>query len=164
MPGPIVLAPAPATVPGWFPARDAIAAILLGVSITDPITDNIKLVYAYRDHGEADFPCVVMPNPPGKRVERGPSGYRSKVYVVEMQLLVQDADGDRQANILDAFEEAIIDAFDNAITLGLFAGYSVVSGPEWEPGGTTTVKDSSTAGIAVGRLTIKMLDGKNFIG
>lgn len=152
------------TVAGWFLARNAIATILNAVTITDPITASIKAVYQYRQDTETDFPCVVLPDPPGKRIVRGPSGFREKLYIVEIQLLAKDADTDREANILDAFEEAIIDAFDNAVTLGLFSGFSIVEGPNWEAAGRTTLRDSSVAGIALGSLMLKMVDATNFIG
>lgn len=148
----------------WIAARDAIATIVGAVSITVPITTNIKKVYKYRPDAETDFPCVVMPNPPGKRVERGPSGYRSRLLDVVIQVLVRDADVDRQAEILDNLEEVIITAFDSAVTLGLFAGYHVVSGPNFDPAGSTTLSDSVTAAIATGVITLKLTDGSNFIG
>lgn len=149
---------------GWPLARNAIATVLRTVAITDPISTSIKAVYQYRHDTETDFPCVVMPNPPGKRIQRGPSGYRDKLYVVELQLLAKDADPEREAQILDVLEEAIIAAFDGAVTLGLFAGFHVVNGPDWEPAGRTQLQDSSVAGIASGTLTLKMLDATNFIG
>lgn len=149
---------------GWPLARNAIATVLMGVSITDPINTSIKAIYQYRDDTETDFPCVVLANPPGKRITRGPSGYRDKLYVVEIQLLAKDADADREAHILDAFEEVIIDAFDNAVTLGLFSGFSIVEGPNWEAAGRTTLRDSSVAGIALGSLMLKIVEAKNFIG
>lgn len=148
----------------WPDARDAIAGLLETVTITSPVTSSIKKVYKYRDQSESDFPCIVMPNPPGKVIERGPSGYRSKLYKVLLHLMVRDADDDRQAEMLDAFEEAIIEKFDSAVTLGLFSGYSVVSGPDWDAAGLTTVGDSMIAAIANGTLVIKMLDGRNYIG
>jgi hypothetical protein len=148
----------------WNAARDAIATVLAGVSISAPVTAQIKKVHKYRDVAETDFPCVVMPNPPGKVVSRGPSGYRNKLYNVLIQVLVRDADKDREAELLDAFEEAIIDAFDNAVTLGLFSGYSVVEGPNWDAAGIVQISDSVAAAGANGTLVIKMLDGKNFIG
>lgn len=149
---------------GWQLARNAIATILTGLSITEPISASIKAVYQYRDITETDFPCVVMPNPPGKRIARGPSGYRDKLYVVELQVLAKDADVEREAQILDSLEEAIIDAFDQAVTLGLFSGFSIVEGPNWEPAGRTALQDNSTAGIAVGSLVLKMVEAKNYIG
>ncbi len=149
---------------GWFLARNAIATVLSGVTISDPISDSIKAVYQYRDQTETDFPCVVMPSPPGKRTTRGPSGYKDRLLVVELQLLAKDADVDREAHILDAFEEAIDDAFDNAVTLGLFSGFSIVEGPNWDAAGRTTLHDSSVAGIALGSLMLKIVEAKNFIG
>lgn len=148
----------------WVSARDAMATLLGAVTITVPLSASIKAVYKYRDQIETDFPCVVMPNPPGKRVERGPSGYRVKLYDVVFQILARDSDMNRGAEILDAFEEAIIDAFDSSVTLGLFAGYHVVSGPNFEPAGMTTLEDASEAALASGTVTLKMVDAKNFIG
>ena len=149
---------------GWPLARNAIATVLMGLAITDPISTSIKAIYQYRDDTETDFPCIVLANPPGKRIVRGPSGYRDKLYVVEMQLLAKDADSDREAHILDSLEEAIIDAFDNAVTLGLFSGFSIVEGPNWEAAGRTQLQDSSVAGIALGSLMLKIVEAKNFIG
>lgn len=145
----------------WNAARDALATLLAGITITDPIFTGIKHVYKYRDHGETDFPCVVMPNPPGKKIERGPSGYRSRTLDVLFQVLARDADGNREAEILDAFEEAIVAAIDGAVTLGLFSGYHVVGGPDFDPAGTTQV-DSVPTGIVNGHLLLKLTDVTNF--
>lgn len=148
----------------WNAARDALATKLAAVTITSPISASIKKVYKYRPDGETDFPCVVLASPPAKRVERGPSGLRDKYYDVTMQLLVRDADVDRAAEILDAFEEAIIDAIDDAVTLGLFSGYHVTRGPDWDAAGYVALSDSTLATAATGVLSLRMKDAKNFIG
>ncbi len=149
----------------WTAARDAIATILEGVSITSPIETTIKKVYKYRDDAAVDFPCVVMPNPPGKKVERGPSGYRTRTLEVLFQVLARDADINREAEIMDALEEAIITAFDSAVTLNLFSGYHVMAGPDFEPAGRTPMGANSVpTGIVNGMITLKLTDGTNFIG
>jgi len=146
-----------------YTALTAIQGIIETVNISTPIVQQIERVYTYRSGKEADYPCVILSNPPGKRTLRGPSGYRQKLYDVELELAVKDADLDRAAAILDAYEEAIIDAFDAAVTLGLGSGYHVVSGPDWQPAREGPAPGSGVpVTSAWGMLTVKMVDAKNY--
>lgn len=149
---------------GWPLAWNAIATVLRGISITDPISASIIKVYPYRNQTETDFPCVVMPNPPGKTWRRGPGGFRERFYVVPLELLVTDADAERAAQILDSFEEAIGDAFDAAVSLGVGAGsIHIVEGPNWEPG-KGSIPEASAASIVTGSLMLNITEAKNYIG
>ena len=122
-----------------------------------------KISIVYNDDGSADI-TDLSEFSPGQSLEEVQAEYRDKLYVVEMQLLAKDADSDREAHILDSLEEAIIDAFDNAVTLGLFSGFSIVEGPNWEAAGRTQLQDSSVAGIALGSLMLKIVEAKNYVG
>jgi len=151
----------------WSAARDAIAAILDSVAITVPVATSIKRVYTYRTGAETEFPCVVISSPPAKRVERGPGGYRAKTYDVDLHLMVRDAEIARAADILDAFEEAIIDAFDNAVALNFAAsGYMLLSGPDWIAVGEPAPRQGSAIPVssAHGVLTLRATEAKNYIG
>lgn len=116
----------------WRTARAEIVTILTGVAITDPIAASILRVYAHPKTNVTDFPCVMIVGVSKGEPERS-SGLRSREYTARLRLMIEDADLERQDDLIDSFEEAIIDAFDQNLTLN--AKVSNLNGPLWlEPG------------------------------
>lgn len=106
----------------WAEAKTEISTLLGGdgdsilpVSITSPVAMSIKKVYANPPGAVTDFPCFII-YPPRVEVARGVSR-RDKTYTVRCLLLVQDADLARAAELLDAFREATVNVFDDAVAL-----------------------------------------------
>ncbi len=119
----------------WRTARAEIATILTGVAITDPITTSILRVFQTEPKQVSDFPCVVVLG-----TEKSParsSGLRQREMTAHLRLAVQDADQNRAADIIDALQDAITDAFDANLTLNGKA--SNVNGPYWELPGVVAV-------------------------
>lgn len=116
----------------WLLARTEIASILNGVAITSPIATSIKRVYEHPKINVTDFPCVMIIGVAKSEPQRS-SGLRSREYTARLRLMVEDSDIDRADDLIDAFEEAITDAFDQNLTLN--AKVSNLNGPQWlEPG------------------------------
>jgi len=114
---------------GWRVARSRIAAILEAVYITDPMILAIKRVYVNPPATVEDAPCFIL-LPPALKVERGAGGFRIKTYTLRMRCLVSDEAVDRAADLIDAFREAVVDAFDGDVTLNHTA--SMIVGPNIE--------------------------------
>lgn len=148
----------------WDTARAQLVTILGAVSITTPIAASIKRVYPYRPANQADFPCVVLRNPPGKTLIGRGGATRKVRYDVPIEVYVRDADLQRAGAILDAFEDAITDAFDSAVTLDLGAGMHVQSGPDWQPADEVALSEGSStpATYARGILTLVISEAKSF--
>src|SRR3990167_8161155 len=106
----------------WTDIRAAIVARLELVSITSPVAQTVKKVYATPPPAIQDLPCFII-YPPRAVIARGAGG-RTKLYTVRCRLLVKDADLDRAADLADAYREAAIDAFDADVVLfnGALAG------------------------------------------
>lgn len=144
----------------WSTARTAIASIIEAVSITTPIAESIKKVFQTQPANIADFPCVIIMGA-AKRVTRPPS-LRSKYYDVRVRLVIRGADLARSADVIDAFEEAIIDAFDNAVKFNLAGeNYLLMEGPNWEEPGMFDIGGQAHSG-ADAILSIKLQDAKAF--
>lgn len=111
----------------WRDARARIAAILAAVMITDPVITPIKRVYQNPWETVEDAPCFIF-IPPARKVERSSGGLRIKTYTLTMRCLVHDDDLERAADMVDAFAEATIDAFDSDLTLSGTA--SDIKGPD----------------------------------
>jgi len=112
----------------WRTARAEIATILTGLPITDPIAATILRVFQTPPAKASDFPCVIILGAV-KGVDRS-SSLRRRQYTAHLRLVVVDADLDRAADLLDAFQDAIIDAFDANVTLN--QKVTNVVGPNWE--------------------------------
>lgn len=116
----------------WLTARAEIASVLTGVAITSPISATILRVFETPPKQVSDFPCVIIVGASKADPIRS-SGLRQRDYTARLRLIVNDADINRAADIIDAFEEAIIDAFDANLTLN--GKVSNLNGPRWnEPG------------------------------
>lgn len=116
----------------WLTARAEIAAILTGVAITSPINETIHRVYETPPKQASDYPCVIIIGTAKAAPERA-MALRDREYTARLRLVVQDADINRAADIIDALQEAIIDAFDQNVTLN--GNVSNLIGPSWlEPG------------------------------
>lgn len=119
----------------YLTARAAIATIIDAVAITVPVATSIVKVYESRpDAGEGlnEFPCVLITGASSRRL-RGPSSRRERQYRIGLRLVVRPVDGGGTMQaVLDALKEAIADAFDAKIMLGIAGGgYHVIEGPNW---------------------------------
>jgi hypothetical protein len=116
----------------WLAARTRIAAILGAISITEPMLTSIKRVYVTPPKTVQDVPCFII-IPPALKVERGSGGLRIKTYTVRLRCLVSDESVERAYDLVDAFREAIVDAFDGDLTLSGTASF--ITGPNVEEAG-----------------------------
>lgn len=114
-------------------ARSAIATIIDAVTITSPVAASIVKVYERRPDagtGLSEFPCVLITGATID-VDRS-SGLRERTYTVGLRLVVRPIAGAPMQDLLDAFKEGIISAFDAKQALGGgVEGCMVVSGPNW---------------------------------
>jgi len=113
----------------WRDARARIAAILGAISLAEPASVSITRVYETPPAQVQDTPCFIV-IPPALEVKRGSSGLRIKTYTVRLSLLVTDEALDRAADLVDAFREAVVDAFDSDLTLAGTA--TMITGPNAE--------------------------------
>jgi len=144
----------------WLAARAEIAAILSGVSITAPVAASILRVFETPPKQASDLPCVIIVGV-SKLAPVRSSGLREREYVARLRLIVQDADINRTADMLDAFEEAIIDAFDKNLTLN--GKVSNLGGPSWNEPDTLDAGGQSQWG-ADAFVTFRMFDDPGFAG
>ena len=112
----------------WLTARAEIASILTGVAITSPISETIHRVFETPQTMISDLPCVMIVGVAKSEPQRS-SGLRQREYTARLRLIVQDADIQRAADIIDALQEAITDRFD--INLTLNGKVSNLNGPQW---------------------------------
>lgn len=115
-------------------ARAAIAATIAAVAITDPDDVTIATVHETRpDAGvQGEAPSVLITGF-AMRYQRGAGGKRERLYSVGLRLMVRPTalSAVPMQETLDALKNAISEAFDTKVTLGLGGGYSVVEGPNW---------------------------------
>lgn len=143
----------------WRTARARIAVLLKGVAITSPATASILRVFETPPAQVSDFPCIIILGAE-KAIDR--STTRRREYVAHLRLVVRDADLNRAADLLDAFQEAIDDTFDANLTIG--QRITNLVGPEWG------LPDAPTGGDVGGqiqqaadaRLTITFYDDPAF--
>lgn len=118
---------------GWRDARKRIAAILGQVVINDPLVAGIARVYQTPPPTVEDVPCFII-MPPALKVERG-SSLRIKTYTVRLRCLVSDEDFAQAADLVDAFREAVVDAFDSDVrldnTVTLIVGPNIEEARGW---------------------------------
>lgn len=112
----------------WLTARAEIANILTGVAITAPLAQSIKRVYETPPKQASDEPYIIIIGTAKADPVRS-SGLREREYTARLRLVVKDADINRAADIIDAFQEAIIDAFDQNLSLN--GKVSNLNGPQW---------------------------------
>lgn len=144
----------------WLTARAEIATLLVTANITAPVASTIARVYETQPKQATDFPCVIIMGA-AKRAPQRSSGLRQREYIAHIRLLVQDADVNRAADIIDAFQEAIIDVFDQNLTLN--GKVSNLNGPEWEEP-TTLDAGGQTQPGSDGFVTFYMDDIPGFAG
>lgn len=112
----------------WLTARAEIASILNGVAVAAPIATSLVRVFETPPKQVSDFPCVIIIGTAKAEPERA-MAIRDRNYTARLRLIVQDADINRAADIIDALQEAIIDAFDANLTLN--GKVSNLTGPQW---------------------------------
>jgi hypothetical protein len=142
----------------WREARAQIAAILAAIYITDPVVLAIKRVYTTPPATVQDVPCFII-IPPALKVERGASGLRIKTYTVRIRCLVSDEALDRAHDLVDAFREAIVDAFDSDITLNHTV--TQIVGPNVEEAGGAKYGSIAYSGMDC-LLTVQIQEARNF--
>lgn len=115
----------------YLTARHAIAG-LLKVSISSPVVSSIDTVYETRPDAEAlsAFPCVLITGYTSTHL-RGSSGTRERIYTIGLRLAVTAVGEAPMQEVLEAFKDALADAFDKHTTLGLGGAYHIIQGPNW---------------------------------
>lgn len=141
----------------WADAKARIAVDLAAVAITSPVAQTIKRVYADPPESIQDLPCFII-YPPALTVSRG-SALRTKVYTVRLRLLVSDEDLSRASALVDAYREAIVDAFDVETALNLTA--ETIDGPSFEEAASFTYGQRQFTGMDC-MLTVILVDGVSF--
>lgn len=107
---------------------DRIIAIQRSLSITSPIAATIKRAYKYFPPQEAPLETPCFQNAWTLVSEERGGGVRRQRYTVRMQLLVDDADQERAADIATAFHVALVDAFDADVTLAQTCSHQSLRG------------------------------------
>jgi len=141
----------------WADAKARIVAILEGVSITDPVSE-IKRVYPNPPGTIGDVPCVIV-YPPALTVVRQSSSLRKKTYTIRLRLLVTDADLATASALVDAYREAVVDAFDADLTLNYTA--SIIDGPNMEEAASFTYGQRQFTGMDC-ILGITLMEAANY--
>lgn len=113
----------------WADSRARIATDLATVAITSPITQTVKRVYATPPGVIQDMPCFII-YPPALEFSRH-SALRMKRYTVRIQFFITDQDLDRATDIVDNYREAVVDMFDQDVTLN--GTCTQILGPRFEP-------------------------------
>jgi hypothetical protein len=119
----------------WADARTQLATILGTVSITSPIEQTIKRVYATPPGTVQDRPCFII-FPPALTVERHMGGLRIDHHRIRIALLTLDADKDVAADIVEAYREAFADMLDANVTLN--GTVTQIEAQETEEGSSVT--------------------------
>jgi len=141
----------------WADAKARIVEILEGVSITDPESE-IKRVYPDPPGTIADLPCFIV-YPPALTVVRQSSSLRKKTYTIRLRLLVTDADLATASALVDAYREAVVDAFDADLTLNFTA--SIIDGPNMEEAASFTYGQRQLTGMDC-ILGITLMEAANY--
>ncbi|MDR7534659.1 MAG: hypothetical protein QN162_15165 [Armatimonadota bacterium] len=114
----------------WPEARAEIVRLLSGLSIAEPVPLSLRRVHEYPPESLQELPCAVM-EIAGRQRLRSPSR-RETVYTARWWIVARDERSAPAGAVLDAFSEAVLDAFDGAVALGGKA--TRVEGPVVEPG------------------------------
>ena len=142
----------------WSDALARVKTVLEAVEITSPVEKKIKRVYDFPPSTVQDTPAFVL-FPPACTVERLPGLHREKVYTLRMRLLVHDTDVERGAAIVDAYREAVLDAFDSELTLNGEA--TAIEGPSIEEPGVFDYAGRDYLGMDC-ILTVEIHDQRTF--
>jgi len=140
----------------WADAKARIVAVLETLEITD---SEINRVYPNPPGTIGDVPCVIV-YPPAVTVDRANS-VRTKHYTVRLRLLLTDADLAQAAALVDAYREALIDLFDDELTLSTTA--TAIEGPTVEEASSFTYGAKAYTGFDA-LLTVHIEEGKAFSG
>lgn len=105
----------------WEDAREQLIEIIRPLTAiaqlaSGPQEISLATVYEQPPDQVQSHPCVIV-YPPGKAVQRGASGRRTKDYELRCLFLIADYDLETSTAICDAFGDALQDAFDSAVTL-----------------------------------------------
>lgn len=144
----------------WRAARAEIAALLVNVAITDPDSQTIKRVYLTPHKTATDIPAVIIVGVAKGEPIRS-SGLREREYTARLRLVVRDADIQRAADLIDAFQEAITDVFDQNLTLN--GKVSNLNGPQWLEAGTVDIGGQEHTGCDA-LVRFRMFDDPGFAG
>jgi len=141
----------------WADAKARIVEVLEGVSITDPESEIVR-VYPNPPGTVQDVPCFII-YPPALTVVRQSSSLRKKVYTIRLRLLVTDADLATASALVDAYREAVVDAFDADLTLNFTA--SIIDGPNMEEAASFTYGQRQFTGMDC-ILGITLMEAANY--
>ena len=83
-------------------------------------------------------------------------GARFTTVEQRLELIVADTDKDRAAQILEAFKDGIVAAFDADVKLNNTADVDTVGGPSFDEGGDIVYGQQFTG--AEGRLTVRLME------
>jgi hypothetical protein len=112
-------------------AMTRIIAVQAALTITDPIAASIKKAWRYtppQSQTVTETPAFINSWTLNQET-RYSNGYRRHDYTVHMQLLVEDSDKDRAADIASAFHAALLTAFDADVQLaGACSGQTIRGG------------------------------------
>lgn len=144
----------------WADAKARIKTVLEGVSITTPETQSIARVFSDPPGSVpgGDVPCFII-YPPSVAVGRG-TARREKAYVVRLRLLVMDAGIEQAAAFVDAYREALVDAFDADVTLNGTASPGIIGQTVEEASGFSYGGIDYTGFDCL--LTVSMVEAKAF--
>lgn len=99
-------------------ALDRIVTIQTALTITSPVADAVKRVYRLPPKGTVPLePTCFMNSAELIQHERGM--LRQRIYLVRMQLFVQDVDWDRAGDMAMAYQDKLTIALDNDLTLSI---------------------------------------------
>ncbi len=119
----------------WTDAKAAIKTKLEAISITSPITQTIERVM---DNPEgqldpSDTPVFIL-FPPSGTTEHVPGGWRRVQYTYRTRLMVHDAEVSRASELVEAYIDAVLRAWDDTSDLR-GSGVQMVRPPRWEEPG-----------------------------
>lgn len=144
----------------WLIARAEIKAVLENLSITNPIASTIQRVFESPPAQLSDFPCIMIVGTMKAEPDRS-AMLQDRDYIAKIRLFVEDADIDRAYLIIDAFQEAILDAFNSNLQLN--GKVTNLHGPSWDFPGFLDAGGREVRG-AEGLVRFSMADSPAFAG
>ena len=99
----------------WPAARAELVTLLEAVAITTPIAQTLARVYPYPVETYQDLPCLVLHSSP--LVPRYAVSLVHKERVIPIELLLIDADQARAVELVEAYQDAILDVLIANLTL-----------------------------------------------
>lgn len=130
---------------GWKEIRDDLVDTLETVAITTPSAMTIKRVYPTPPGTVQDLPAIIVFSP-SRHIERSFGGTQ-RMYAVRCRLLLTDSDKDVGADIVDAFSEALITAFNTNNKIGATPPYGVIVQQDIAEPGTLTAGGKTYSGF-----------------